>query len=373
LLRRVRAKISSTAVAVGVAVNAVSSTAIRSERRIALIKPAVAEQDRAALAMKLMDSVLWVFKGTTQSNWTICSADAAQVIVVHQDEPAGHIARWRGEGKLIVVISTDSATSMISPYALSYPFPTVQVLRILEQLDAELDSAGPAGRARSNAPSNSDNPNNRGGGDRHGNDAWGFVDSLRTLRLVNSADTWFVGKGAGGSVVWVRGDGSRYCCDSATVRAIRTGTRNLNTLTLHKAASPPGVNPRSGSELAWFAGYYASNVLAPWLSERQTLRLIRWPDFGRVHADDPLLRAAQLRVVAAIDAAPATVVELCARIDVSPEIIVRTVNALASCELVDGALTAATSVANTKAASPALAGRLRELLRNIRKHLGLSS
>ena len=351
--------------------NAVTSSAIRSDRRIALIKPAVAEQDRAALAMKLLDSVLWVFKGTTQSNWIVSPAEAAQVIVVHQDEPAGHIARWRNEGKLILVISTDSTASLISPYALSYPFPTVQVLRILEQLDAELDSGAPAERARSNTPSNNDNSNNRGGGDRHGNDAWGFVDSLRTLRLVNSADTWFVGKGSGGSVVWVRGDGSCYCCDSATARAIRAGTRSLNGLTLHKAASPPGVNPRSGSELAWFAGYHASAVLAPWLSERETLRLTRWPDFGRVQPDDPLLRAVQLRVLASLDAAPATVVQLCARTDASPEIIVRTVNALASCDLVEGARTSATSVASTKASSPVPAGRLKQFLLNMRKHLGL--
>jgi hypothetical protein len=368
---------SSIHSSVGVAVNAVPAAAIRSERRIALIKPAVAEQDRAALAMKLMDSVLWVFKGTTQSNWTICPADAAQVIVVHQDEPPGNIARWRNEGKLIVVISTDSAASLISPYALNYPFPTVQVLRILEQLDDELDSGAPKQRAHSNAPSNNaatinSRGNNRGGdvGNRQGNDAWGFVDSLRTLRLVNNADTWFVGKGASGSVVWVRGDGRCYCCDSATARAIRMGTRNLNGLTLHKAASPPGVNPRSGSELAWFAGYHASTVLAPWVSERETLRLIRWPDFGRVQPDDPLLRALQLRVLASLDAAPATATQLCARTGVSPEVIVRTVNALASCELVE--ITAASSVANTKA-SPVLAGRLRQFLLNMRKHLGLST
>lgn len=359
---------SATHVAVGVAVNAVPSPAIRSERGIALIKPAVAEQDRAALAMKLLDSVLWVFKGTTQSNWTICSAETAQVVVVHQDEPAGHIARWRNEGKLIVVISTDPAASPISPYALSYPFPTVQVLRILEQLDAELDSRGPAQRARSKAPSQLDKSNHPA---ESSSDAWGFVDSLRTLRLVNNADTWFVGKGASGSVVWVRGDGSRYCCDSATARAIRTGTRNLNGLTLHKAASPPGVSPRSGSELAWFSGYNASTSLAPWLNERQTLRLTRWPDLGRVQPEDPLLRASQLRVLAALDAAPATVVQLCARTDVSAEIIVRTVNALASCELVAAASTAAPSVANTNSTSPLLAGRLKEFLRNMRKHLGL--
>ena len=346
--------------------NAVSSRAIRSVRRIALIKPAVAEQDRAALAMKLLDSVLWVFKGTTQSNWTVSSAEAAQVIVVHQDEPAGDIARWRNEGKLIVVISTDSAASPISPYALNYPFPTVQVLRILEQLDAELDAGTPGERARSNAPGNNDS-NNRS----DGSDAWGFVDALRTLRLVNNADTWFVGKGSHGSVVWLRGDGSRYCCDSATARAIRTGTRNLNGLTLHRATAPPGVNPRTGSELAWFAGYHASTALATWLSERATYRLIRWPDFGRVQPDDPLLRAAQMRVLAALDVAPATVAQLCARTDVSPEVVVRTVNALASCDLLEGAFTIPSNVANTKPPSPVLAGRLRQFLRSMRKHLGL--
>lgn len=356
--------------------NAVPSAAIRSERRIALIKPAVAEQDRAALAMKLLDSVLWVFKGTTQSNWTICPAEAAQVIVVHQDEPAAHIARWRNEGKLIVVISTDSTASLISPYALNYPFPTVQVLRILEQLDAELDSGAPTPRAQSNAPSNNaptlnsrGNHRGDGGGERHGNDAWGFVDSLRTLRLVNNADTWFVGKGASGSVVWVRGDGTRYCSDSATARAIRTGTRNLNGLTLQKASAAPGVSPRSGSELAWFAGYHASSALAPWLGERETLRLLRWPDFGRVQPDDPLLRGMQLRIVAELEAAPATAAQLCTRTGVPPEVIVRTVNALASCELLE--LTSATTVANTKAVSPVLADRLRQFLINMRKHLGL--
>lgn len=346
--------------------NAVPSTAIRSVRRIALIKPAVAEQDRAALAMKLLDSVLWVFKGTTQSNWTISPAEAAQVVVVHQDEPAGRIARWRSEGKLIVVISTDSTASVISPYALSYPFPTVQVLRILEQLDAELDSGAKAPGRNEHSGKRSD-----GGGDRHGGDAWGFVDSLRTLRLISSTDTWFVGKGSSGSVVWVQGDGSRYCCDSATARAIRTGTRHLSGLTLHKAASPPGVNPRAGSELAWFAGYHASTSLAPWVNERETVRLIRWPDFGRVQPDDPVLRAAQLRVLAALDAAPTTIVQLCARIDVSREIVVRTMNALASCELLEGVSAAATSVSSNKAASPVPAGRLLQFLHNLRKHLGL--
>jgi hypothetical protein len=47
------------------------------------------------------------------------------------------------------------------------------------------------------------------------------------------------------------------------------------------------------------------------------------------------------------------------------------VNALVSCDLAEVALTAATNMANTKAASAVPASRLREFLRNMRKHLGL--
>jgi len=347
------------------------SPAVRSERRIALIQPAAAAEDRAALAIKLLDSVLWVFKGTTQSNWTICPAESAHVIVVHQDQPAGHIAQWRKDGKLIVVINTDATASAISPHALTYPFQAVQVLRVLEQVDAELESRASVGRAGSAATGNNQFD---GRGDAHGSDAWDFVDSLRTLRLVNSAETWFVGKGSSGSVLWVRGDGSRYCCDSATVRAIRSGKRHLSGLTLQKAAAVPAeLNSGSGSELAWFAGYHASTALAPWLTERDRYRLTRWPDLGRVQPDDPSLRAAQMRVLATLDAAPATAAQLCVRTQVAPEVVTRTLNALASCELMEPAPMAAAGEAGTRSSPPVPASRLRQFLQNMRRHLGLSS
>lgn len=351
--------------------SAAPARASRSDRRIALINPAVDAEDKAALAVKLLDSVLWVFKGTTQSNWIVCDAEAAQVVVVHHDEPAQRIAAWRNQGKLIVAINTDKAASKISPYTLIYPFPAVHVLRVLEQLDAELDFGSTGGRVNASAPSGN---TSNGRGDSHGGDAWAFVDALRTLRLVNSADTWFVGKASSGPVLWVRGDGTRYCCEPATMRAIRTGTGNLSGLTLHKSAPPPAdLTQRAGSELAWFAGYQASTVIAPWLGDRETYRLTRWPDFGRVQADDPQLRSAQIRVIAALDAGPATAVQLSTRTDTPLEVVVHTLNALASCEIVEVARTALPYTASTKPASPLSANRLRQFLRNMRKHLGLGS
>jgi hypothetical protein len=345
------------------------SPAIRSERRIALVKPAIDAEDSAALAMKLLDSMLWVFKGTTQSNWNVSTAERAQVVVVYHDEPAQRIARWRNEGKLIVVIGTDAAASPISPYSLIYPFPTIQVLSLLERLDAELDSgARVAGGAGSSFPVGTVDTVDSDEGD-----PWSFVEALRTLRLVNNADLWLVGKGSAGPLLWLQGDGSRYCCDPATARAIRMGTRNLSGLTLQKAAPPAGLDPRPGSELAWFEGYHASARIAPWLSERATYRLTRWPDLGRVHPDDPALRAAQIRLLAALDAEPATLAELATRTRTSPEVAVRTLNALAGCELVEIAPTAAPGAARTQPVSAALAGRLRQFLRNMRRHLGLGT
>jgi hypothetical protein len=239
------------------------------------------------------------------------------------------------------------------------------VLRILEQLDAELD---PDSAAAEQAASGSPGKN----GVSQGNNAWDFVEALRTLRLVSNADIWLVGKSASASVLWVQGDGSRYCCDSATVRAIRMGTGNLGELTLQKTVAPPAeLRPRSGAELAWFEGYHASAQIAPWLSDRATYRLTRWPDFGRVRPDDSLLRAAQIRVLAALDAAPATAAQLSARTDTSPEVAIRTLNALAGCDFVEVAPTAAADQASTRPALPVLAGRLRQFLRNVRRHLGL--
>jgi hypothetical protein len=346
-------------------------SATRIDRRIALIKPAVDAYDQAALAMKLLDSVLSVFKGATQSNWIICAAEAAEVIVVHHDEPLRQVAHWRNEGKLIVVVSTDAKASPLSPYTLTYPFPTVQVLRILEQLDAELN-AGTIAPARVGSSAVVGTIDGRGRADNRGGDAWSFVDALRTLRLAKNPDMWLVGKSSGGSSLWLRGDGSRYCCDPATARAIRMGTRNLSGLTLQKATAPPAdLSPRPGSELAWFEGYNASEQIAPWLNERATYRLTRWPDFGVVRPDDPKLRSAQVRVLSALEAAPATLAELAARTNTSPDVAVRTLNALAGCELVQVVPPAVSNVARTQPVSPVLTERLKQFLRNMRKHLGL--
>lgn len=319
--------------------------------------------------MKLLDSVLWVFKGTTQSNWTYTAPEAAQVVVVHHSEPAARVAKWRAEGKLIVVISTDASVAPAAPRTLLYPFPTVQVLSVLEQLDVELD----AGAALLNKPADKttsaaavvDTDNSRG-------ETWTFIESLRTLRAVSNAGMWLTARSSTGPLLWLQGDGKRYRCSPVTVNAIKAGKLRLSTLTLEKGNPPPeGLNQFPAAELTWFESYHASASVAPWLKENATYRLLQWPDFGRLRSHDPTQRAEQIRLLAVLENSPATLAQLAERARTSLELTTRTLNALAACGLVE------VSSADTRKRDRALSaprtpvGGLRQFLRSIRRHLGL--
>lgn len=333
------------------------------ERRIALVKPRGVSEEQAGHAMQLFDSVLWVFKGTTRSSWVTTSAAAADIIVVHHSEPAANLERWRKDGKHIIVLSTDERRHPAGPRTLIYPFPAVQVLSMLERVEAEVDNGSTVVHMPAVLPSVT-NP---------GADPWAFVEALRTLRTVRNAGMWLACKGPNGPLLWLQGDGSRYFCDGATAAAIRAGTLNLSGLTVQKSTPPPGnLLSRSGAELFWFATYHASPLLAPWLHDKTNYRLIRWPDFGRVRAADAETRTAQLRIVAALDIGPTTIARLTAHAQATTDQTTRTLNALASCALVE--TLQATVIAKPAAMeirTPVPAGGFKQFLRNLRKHLRL--
>lgn len=344
------------------------------ERRIALIKPQTTETEQAAHAVQLFDSVLWVFKGTTRSNWVTTPAVSAEIIVVHHSEPAGNLERWRDQGKHIVVLSTDEKRHPAGPRTLVYPFPAVQVLSMLERVEAELDS-GSTSQMHAVSPSVVGTSLSKQRAARPGTDPWSFVEALRTLRTVNNANLWLVCKSADGPFLWLQGDVSRYICDSATAAAIRAGTLDLSGFTLQKGAAPPGNVPsRPGEELFWFATHHASNALAPWLNDKIPYRLLRWPDFGRVRATDATERTVQIRIVAALEVAPATLSRLAAHAQATTDQTARALNSLASCALIEAASTvpaAPQSPRVTETDAPTPAGGLKHFLRNLRKHLRL--
>ena len=344
-----------------VAANAGSS---RPQRRIALIKPRFAADEQAGHAVQLFDSVLWVFKGTTQLNWLASTADDAHLLVVHHTEPAAHIETWRRAGKSIITLSTDETNHPVGPRTLLYPFPAAQVLSMLERVEAEMDGGTASVKPESPAAA----PGQQRG------DPWSFVEALRTLHTLSNSTLWLECKGTRGTLLWIRGDGQRYFCDDSTAGAIAAGGIDLSGLTLQKGTTPPNsLQARAGSDLLWFAAYHASAELAPSLSEQTSLRLLRWPDFGRVRARDEASRTAQLRIVAALAESPLSVAALLRRAQANVEHTMRTVNALTSCALVETANASAATAVVPKERSPAPAGGLRQFLRNLRKQLRLGA
>jgi hypothetical protein len=347
-----------------------ASTGGRPDRRIALLKPASATDERVAHALQLLDSILWAFQGTTRSTWKIGAPEVADVVVIHEADTDKHATSWKGSGKLIVEIATEARVDTTAPNLLVYPFRAQQVLVLLERLETQLSSSGdaPAGEDDS-AASRPEEPK----------DPWSFVDALRTLRSVQNSEAWLVGRDARTPVLWLRGDAATYTADPGTVQAIRRGTLRLNRLTLQKGADPgagastpgqhsSGPSLRSGMELSWFAGYHASAQLAPGLKPTDKYRMTQWPNFGLIR---PL--PSQLRIAAGLSSAPADLDEIVKRAAVTAEEAVRTLNGLYACGVLVAVDSAGTGARMTAGALAEPRGGFTKFLRNVRKHLGLGA
>jgi hypothetical protein len=326
-------------------------SARRYQRRIALLKPEIVRDERVLHAMQLFGSMLWAFKGSTRSEWLTTGPQEADVIVVHPGHQDERIAKWRASGKQILAIALDADAAANEPYALVYPFRAAQALRLLERLDSEL-------RRMSGHP---DSPE-----DYACAPDWKTVQTLRRLRSQPNG-RWFVALDAGAEILWLSSNAVHYFADAAVVQSIRAGGLRMSEITLRECSAPPnGLDLRHGNELAWFVGYHASTQLAPWLDPLARYRIKRWPNFNAIRPS-----AAQIRIATALVAAETDFTEIVSRVDVCREEIVRTLNALSTCDV----LTVGQSRAVTTFAAPDVEregrGRLGALLRNVRRHLGL--
>jgi hypothetical protein len=321
-------------------------------RRIALLRPAVANDERVAHAMQLLDSILWAFQGTTHSNWTIGATEIADVFVVHEQDTDERIASWREQGKPVVQIVTNRQPVTVAPDVLVYPFRPAQVLSLLEKLDARLTSGVEPDSAT--APAEEKDP-------------WSFVEALRTLRSVQNSEAWLAGRDGRTPVLWLRGDAATYLADAGTVQALRKGSLRLSQLTLRKGTQPAdGPQPRSGMELSWFAGYHASGEPHPGLRADTRYRITRWPNFGLIR---PL--PSQLRVASNLAAAAADLNEISTRAGVSVEEVARTLNALHTCGVLLAVPREENTAAPGKSPVPEPRAGFARFLSSIRKHLGL--
>jgi hypothetical protein len=338
-------------------VNGSSEQQVREERRIALLTPAVIADERVTHALQLFDSVLWAFEGTGRLPWTVTAPEDAQVLVAHEDDGDERIDAWRAQGRLVVFIATDPQRERTYTCELQYPFRAVQVLTLLESLDEQLERG-----VREIAPVSDPLAM------RERLQRWSLVDALVTFRAVENTQAWLVARDERTPVLWIRGDAGAYVAEPLAVQALRDGTLPLSRLLLSRTAEPPpAVMRRSGMELCWFAGYHASDELAPQLHADVRYRIVRWPNLALIR---PL--SAQLRLAAGLSARPASVEQVISEGTVTPEMAVRTFNALYACGLLAKweRPAPAPPVPAPQAQAPGRT-RLSWLLTAMRRHLGL--
>jgi hypothetical protein len=328
------------------------------QRRIALVASADAAasgDERSQHAMRLLDTMLWVLKGTTRDAWATATPEEADIVVIHRDDPID-AAAWKARGKLVVEISNEAASSDAGAHLLNYPFPAKRVLELLEKLSGELDSrtaSAPAIDTGSARPAPAQ-------------DRWALAESLRTLRAVRNEDLWLVLRDGTDPVVWLRGDGSAWFATESFVHAARSNTALISRLELRDGYPPlkTRVHERPGAEFFWLAGFNAGDIIAPWLNATRRYRLTAWPDFGVIRPE-----AAVLRVVATLSAEPLDLQTLAIRARVTLGFASRVCNALS---LVDAlAVAEPARTASSAAAVNQPRGGFSGFLRKLRSHLGL--
>lgn len=334
----------------------------RRDRRIAFVKSPAPQDAKVAHAMQLLTSMLWAFKGTTRSAWEIASPEEADVIVFHADAPDGRLPEWQASGKLALEIATAPQPGAIGSRTLVYPFRAARAFALLEQLDAELESAAALNYAMSSHTGEFKRP-------APGEESWSFVDALRTLRAYSGGERWWVVYREAEPVLWVKSGGVVYLADPAVVESLRQGTLQLHEMRMQSGAPPAnGAQLRGGSELIWFAAYYTSNRLAVALSDSARYRIARWPNFGAIRPP-----VAQIRVVAALSARAVDLGEVASLARIPVTDAARTLNALSALGLLLPAESDTESVVAARAPATPTVNALGALLRNIRRHLGLGA
>ena len=339
---------------------ATSASRRRRDRRIAFVKPPTAQDAKVAHAMQLFNSMLWAFKGTTRSVWEIASPEEADVIVFHKDAPDGRLPDWQASGKLAVEIATGPHPSAAGSRFLAYPFRAAQAFALLEQLDAELESADALNHAMIS---------HTGEFKRvlPGEESWSFVDALRTLRAYSGGERWWVVYRDNEPVVWVKSGGTVYLAEPAVVQSLRDGTLRLHEMRMQSGAPPAtGAQLRGGSELIWFAAYYASDRLAAALTDGARYRITRWPNFGTIRPP-----VTHIRACAALSGRPIDVSQVASRARIALLDAARTLNALSALGLLLPAENEIQSAEVPRTQAAPTFSALGALLKNIRRHLGL--
>jgi hypothetical protein len=193
----------------------------RPDRHIALLQsPGVGT---SAHAIQLFESMLWVFQGVTRFNWiTVPSPDAADGIVLHEADRDERIARWRERKGSHHDRGADRAIPR-QRARTGIPLPCDAGAGAAQRAGSKIHEEQRSGPANTHLmPGDKDSSTDPG----H------FLKSLRTLREVQSSHPWLAGKLRASTVLWLRGDGRKYCADPETLQSLRRGTLNVNGIDL---------------------------------------------------------------------------------------------------------------------------------------------
>lgn len=336
------------------------------QRRIALLHSSTDDSADSA-PLRLVESMLWAFQGTTRSSWVrATSPESADVAVVSSTAPNERIDAWRKSGKPLIVITAPDAPPVRDEHVLVYPFRATQFLQLLNTLDARLGHSGGHAAPAANQPDIASSPASESSTTNR--DSWSFVEALRTLREVQNTEVWLTGYYGPTPRLWIKGDGSEYTTDPATLQDIRRGTFRFGAIQMRRGVPPPPHRQvRSAAELQWFAGCHAGATLAPDLDEFTRYRISRWPNFGLIR---PL--PSQIRVTALLAASPLDLRELVKRSALPAEEVIRTLNALEASGLLHAVQATAAPAPMPAAEVPQMPGGFGSFVRLLRKRLGLS-
>jgi len=288
-------------------------------------------------ASRAFHSMLGIVQGRAAAHWQLTDPAQADVLLTPTQHERSAIA---GIGKAIVLVVEERNAWLDAPFVLRHPFRVMQLLSILDAVSVQLHPAHierpPAG--------------------------WAGAQSLRQLLAQGNTSQWHVAEGGAGKRLWI---GARSAAATpAALVALKAGSFAHGEF-LPSANTPEDdcvALPRQ--DAAWYVGYHASTELAPWLSAHASMRLRRWPDFGRIEAS---LAAFRLSAETALAATTPAALAMSTR--VADAEVHRFLNAAS----LAGLLVVAPRSEAAPRAPHAMPGGWTRLLGGLRRRLGMAS
>jgi hypothetical protein len=122
---------------------------------------------------------------------------------------------------------------------------------------------------------------------------------------------WRVAGTGDGGQLWL--DNEYVMAGASTLQRLRDEPMDISAFASSPIPPPSDAARCAVTDLGWHLGWHGTGQMPPWLDERESYRLRRWPDFGRLGVQ-PMM----LELCAQAAAHPVTHAELVQRSGCSP-------------------------------------------------------